>query len=133
MRGARRKLGRDRHVKTEWGDRLTRGSENRDFGFDDHGWKLQTSEEADMYEDLKAEGWTVHKHGWPDFMATRGEEVRLIEVKSITDQKRQSQMAVHAGLQRLGLAVEVWLDDNPNRTPRKYLTWKPKPIKRPRT
>lgn len=128
---SRRTLGRDKHVKTEWGEHTTRGAENHDFGYCDHGWKLQTGDEATVYAQLKADGWTVHKHGWPDFLAVKGNKVRVIEVKSNADKRRQSQIAVHEALRLLGIEVEVLLVDNPNRVSR-YHT-KPLPIKRQRS
>lgn len=125
----RRTLGRDKHVKTEWGEHMSKGAENRDFGYCDHGWKLQTADEALVYANLKAEGWTVHKHGWPDFTAVKGDIVRLIEVKSSADTRRESQIAVHAALRKLGIEIEVLLVDNPNR-PRKYTNTRSIPIRK---
>ena len=108
-------MGRDRFTKTEWGDWKNQGHRMPDFGFCDHGFRLQTREEAEIYKELKAQGHTVHKHGWPDFMATRGTEVRLIEVKSVNDTLKHSQVAVHEGLRRLGVHVDIISKDNPNR------------------
>ena len=108
-------MGRDRFTKTEWGDWKNQGHRIPDFGFCDHGFRLQTREEAEIYQKLKAQGYTVHKHGWPDFMATRGTEVRLIEVKSVNDTLKHSQVAVHEGLRRLGVHVDIIRKDNPNR------------------
>jgi hypothetical protein len=121
-------MSRDRFVKTEWGEHTNKNSENRDFGFCDHGWKLQTCDEKEVYGQLKAEGYTVHKHGWPDFMATRGEETRLIEVKSSADSLRVNQIVVKDGLARLGAEVEIIVIENEHR-PRR-IGWKPKPLKK---
>ena len=98
-------MGRDRFVKIEWG--AARASYNSDFGYCDHGQRLASREEAEVYNELKAQGYTVTKHGWPDFMARRGDEVRLIEVKSEADHRHQTQKDVSAGLARLGAKVEL--------------------------
>jgi hypothetical protein len=121
-------MSRDRFVKIEWGDKKTNSF--RSFGFCDHGQNLSTREEKQVYDDLKAEGWTVHKHGWPDFMATRGEEVRLIEVKSNADHRRQSQINVHTGLGKMGARVETLILENPNR--KTLIDQKPTPIRQVR-
>ena len=120
-------MGRDRFVKTEWGDKKAPPL-TKDFGYDDHGWKLATVDEKAVYDRLKAEGYTVHKNGWPDFMASRGDEVRLIEVKNAVDVRRESQLRVHAGLAKLGARVEEVVIENPNRfhTTNKRIWHKPR-------
>lgn len=117
-------MGRDRFTHTEWGTRAG----YKIFGYCDHGFQLSCREEKEVYEELKAEGWTVHKHGWPDFMATRGEEIRLIEVKSGSDSIQTSQLIVGAGLAKLGAKVETFIRENPNRQRR--IHWKPKPLQK---
>lgn len=107
-------MGRDRFVKIEWGDR--RGRQNRtDFGFCDHGWPFSSREEKEAYDELKAAGYIVTQHGWPDFLAVRGNDIRLIEVKAQTDQLRWNQEEVHAVLKRAGLFVEIKHIKNPNK------------------
>ena len=106
-------MGRDRNVKTEWGD--WKNKRFQEYGFCDHGFRFQCIEEAEVYQELKTQGYTVHKHGWPDFMATKGTEVRLIEVKSQHDVTKESQKAVHRGLKRLGVSIETITKFNPNR------------------
>lgn len=124
-------MGRDKFTKIEWGDKKGRKTAlNTSFGHCDHGRTLDTREEAEVYKELKAEGYTVHKHGWPDFMATRGDEVRLIEVKSTADMKQQSQINVHKGLEKLGVKVEMVVRVNLERELRIFR--KPGPIRKPK-
>ncbi len=107
-------MGRDRFVKTEWGDQ--KNPNTREFGFCDHGFRLQTREEAEIYQALKDQGYQVTKHGYPDLLATKGDEVRFIEVKSTADKGLQkSQKRVFAALKRKGIIVEILLCENPNR------------------
>jgi len=110
------RLGRDRFTKTEWGD----GNKTwRDFGYCDNGFRLGCREEAEAYRELKDEGYTVTKHGWPDLLATLDDVVRVIEVKSETDSLKASQKRVIAALAQLGVTVEVQHRRNPNRKPLK--------------
>jgi hypothetical protein len=120
-------MGRDRFVKIEWGDNRA-GVQSRDFGFCDHGFRLQTVGEAQVYARLKAEGWTVVKHGWPDFMAMKGDQVRLIEVKACCDRRRETQMVVQAGLGRAGAPVETIIIENLNRSNAGRIRHKPRSI-----
>ncbi len=59
---------------------------------------------------LEREGYTVIKSGWPDFIATRGSEIRFVEVKPYDDVERlpTSQRRVADILKRAsGISVEV--------------------------
>lgn len=77
-------------------------------------YRLQTSSgrtsnkhEAVVAEALEADGWTVYRNGWPDFMAVRGDEVRFVEVKpSLTSRLSIRQSRVAKVLRRLA-PVEV--------------------------
>ena len=129
-------MSRDRFVKIEWG--LRKGERGvKDFGHCDMGFKLDTPGEAEVYRELKAEGWTVQKYGWPDFLATKEVNglryARLIEVKSNGDQTREGQAVLHRALSWLGVQVEVIVKTNTNRT-RRYrvsdISRRPKPSKR---
>jgi hypothetical protein len=68
--------------------------------------KLNPHEQA-VADELRADGWKVLRNGWPDFLATRGDEVRLIEVKSPGDSLRVEQKRLHRALRTLGIEVEL--------------------------
>jgi hypothetical protein len=124
-------MGRDRHTRVEWGTAGKSKSKGvTDFGHDDHGFELQTVEEKNIYDELKSQGYTVHKNGWPDFMATRDTETRLIEVKSSADRRRHAQLAVHRGLKNLGVEVETRIIENPHRVRR--IGYAPTAIRKPK-
>ena len=64
--------------------------------------------ESAVVRDLESQGYTVLKNGWPDFLAFRGTEVRLIEVKPHNHRRlspRQQRMAEALAL--VGLTVEL--------------------------
>lgn len=98
-------MSRDRFVHTESGTRPV----NDPHGRDDNGFPL-TRTEKEVYDRLKDEGYTVRKHGWPDFIAEKiggpFDDVRLIEVKAPKDAYRMSQLHNHRSLKRLGIHVE---------------------------
>ena len=112
-------MSRDRFVKIEWGDKAA--NTQREFGHCDNGFKLDTREEAEVYAELKQQGYTVRKHGWPDFLAENAYGVRLIEVKSSADRLRETQHQTHQSLARIGVDVEVIVRENPNRPQRYHL------------
>jgi hypothetical protein len=49
-------------------------------------------------------GWTVYNSGWPDFLCVKGDELRVIEVKSSSDSFRGNQTKV---LQALAKVIKV--------------------------
>lgn len=58
------------------------------------------------------EGWTVLRNGWPDFVLTRGDAVRVVEVKRRRSEGLQPhQQALHDALRRAGLTVEIHYAD----------------------
>lgn len=96
-------MGRDRFVHVDAGTRPTTDA----HGHDDNGFPLTATEKI-VYDSLKRGGWEVRKHGWPDFIASKGKLVRFIEVKSKTDRLRASQLANHRLLRRAGIKVDVY-------------------------
>jgi hypothetical protein len=71
---------------------------------------LRTKNPAEQHvvDDLESQGYTVLKNGWPDFLAFKGTEVRLIEVKPHGRRHlspRQKRMANALAL--TGLKVEL--------------------------
>ena len=71
---------------------------------------IRTSNDAEIAvcAALERDGWTVMKRGWPDFLAVRGDEVRLIEVKpSRSCHLKPAQRRVAHVLARFGLRVEM--------------------------
>lgn len=100
-------MSRDRFVHTE-----KNVNPSEPHGHDDDGFPLASRHERDVYDELKAAGWTVRKHGWPDFIATKEGRygfhlVRLVEVKGPGDRLRASQKATFEALRHLGIKVEI--------------------------
>jgi len=60
------------------------------------------------FEKLKSEGWTVHRNGWPDFLAEKDGVFRFIEVKRVPDRLSANQKNMCRALFRLtGIKLEV--------------------------
>jgi hypothetical protein len=66
-----------------------------------------TEAEVIAQQRLESEGYMVLRRGWPDFIATRGDETRLIEVKANDSCLTIHQKRVHEALEKLNLKVEV--------------------------
>ena len=66
--------------------------------------------EAQVARSLEDDGWQVLKNGWPDFLAIKGNEVRLIEVKPSGSRRLspRQQMMANALHRAFGVTVEVW-------------------------
>jgi hypothetical protein len=43
--------------------------------------KPKNSAEADCFDEMRSDGWTVTKRGWPDFFCMRNGELCVVEVK----------------------------------------------------
>jgi hypothetical protein len=57
---------------------------------------------------LQADGWTLHRNGWPDFLAEKDGKFRLIEVKQNTRRLSAAQKNMcHALFRFTGLKLEV--------------------------
>jgi hypothetical protein len=71
--------------------------------------RTKNPHEVRVIKELQDEGYTILKNGWPDFLAVRGKEARLVEVKQPDSgaglSPRQQRMA--EALAVLGLKVEV--------------------------
>ena len=66
---------------------------------------------------LQAQGWTVLRKGWPDFIAKRAGKVIAIEVKRNTLQSLSSyQRRVASWLTESGVTVYRWSPDLPHPT-----------------
>jgi len=79
--------------------------------------------ENHIKESLEAEGWTVLTRGWPDFICTKGKEVKIVEVKARHNGKLSShQETVIALLRSCGLNVEVIVSDYDGLTKRPVTT-----------
>lgn len=53
-------------------------------------------------------GWTLHRNGWPDFLAEKDGKFRFIEVKDGYDRLSKSQKRMIGALFRLtGIATEI--------------------------
>ena len=99
-------MSRDRHTAIEWGQ-TQKGQRPRVLGYCDFGFQLVCREEMLVYSRLKSQGYAVTKFGWPDFLATKAGEARLIEVKSKNDRLTESQKRVFQALKDFGVPVEI--------------------------
>jgi len=71
--------------------------------------RIGNAAEAECARCLTEEGWTVYKRGWPNFLAVKAGQLRLIEVKACTLPRlkvRQSMIAKQ--FESKGLKVEIW-------------------------
>jgi len=69
--------------------------------------RLNIAEKAE-YDKLCAEGWTVYRNGWPDFLAYKDGKFRFIEVKRWPDRLSNNQKIMCGALFKLtGLKLEV--------------------------
>lgn len=56
----------------------------------------------------EAQGWSVTKRGWPDFICRRGDEIMAVEVKGGNDGVRPEQAQTLRDLKDAGLPTYVW-------------------------
>lgn len=64
--------------------------------------------EAAVRDRLIAEGFEVHRNGWPDFLAVHTDgRVKAVEVKAATDIIPAHQVRIHEALRAAGIEVEV--------------------------
>jgi len=72
-------------------------------------FRTKNKHEIKVKAQLDAAGWQVLKRGWPDFLAIRGDEVRLIEVKSRDPNAhlKPDQLAMAHALLKAGVTVEL--------------------------
>ncbi len=72
------------------------------------GIRTNNAAEVRVLGQLEDQGYRVLKRGWPDFIAIRGDEVRLIEVKpGHQSQLGPRQQEVADALAKLGVTVEL--------------------------
>ena len=79
--------------------------------------------EREIVGRLESQGYEVHQRGWPDIIAIRGNEVRLIEVKPADNRVGMSpaQRRVAEILKKAGLDVELVRGTGTGRMPRRDL------------
>lgn len=64
--------------------------------------------EVPLIQKLLSEGWTIYRNGWPDIVAIRGKEARLIEFKSANGELSKNQKQTHKILEKhFGVSVET--------------------------
>lgn len=63
--------------------------------------------EREVVDALKAEGYTVLRNGWPDFLAVRGNDTVAVEVKAPTDSLTNAQFRMHSALKAIGIETVV--------------------------
>lgn len=71
--------------------------------------------ESELAEKLENDGWLVMKRGWPDFLAVKDGQLRLIEVKPHEQHRLSPNQQQLAELLRkhAGLNVERWYPGKP--------------------
>jgi hypothetical protein len=70
--------------------------------------RLKDKHEIMVFGQLRALGYTVLNNGWPSFLAIRGGEVRLIEVRAPdTTGPTNRQLRIAEVLKTKGLTLEV--------------------------
>lgn len=68
--------------------------------------RLKSSERV-VYNSLLQNGYDVLRGGWPDFLAVKGREIIMVEVKSKNDRLSGTQRIMHETLRKLGARVDV--------------------------
>jgi hypothetical protein len=63
--------------------------------------------EVQIKQQLEADGWTVLRHGWPDFFCVKGLLRKAVEVKSAGDSIRPAQAKMHDALRLAGIDTEI--------------------------
>ncbi len=77
--------------------------------------RLNTAEKLEAAA-LRADGWTLHRNGWPDFLAEKDGKFRFIEVKQYPQRLSANQIKMCRALFRLtGLKFEVKQYNRSNR------------------
>lgn len=67
---------------------------------------MNPSEQSVRHE-LEKDGWTVHRGGYPDFLCTKENELKFVEVKGFGDVLRSKQLLVINTLRKFGLKVDL--------------------------
>lgn len=70
--------------------------------------RTSNDREAQCARELEADGYTIFKRGWPDILAVKDGEVRMIEVKPPGGRLKPTQQKVADALESAGIHVEVW-------------------------
>ena len=63
--------------------------------------------ERRVYDALRRDGYSVYRHGWPDFLAIRDNKAKFVEVKGALKKLGGAQIRMHEALRSVGLDVEV--------------------------
>jgi hypothetical protein len=80
-----------------------------------NSYRLRTSNgrtsngsQQECVKQLEADGWAVLKNGWPDFVATKGGEVRFIKVRPSECELSPRQRRMVNALRLAGIEVEIY-------------------------
>lgn len=79
-----------------------------------HSAPLVSAAEQAFRERAVSLGWEAHRSGWPDFFLTRGDDLKLVEVKGSKDRLRPAQLALFAAFEAHGITVLVWWERKPD-------------------
>ena len=63
--------------------------------------------ERRVYDALRRDGYSVYRHGWPDFLAIRDNKAKFVDVKGALKKLGGAQIRMHEALRSCGLDVEV--------------------------
>lgn len=85
-----------------------------------HDAPLAHAVERKFRERAIANGWQVHRAGWPDFALTCAGRIVLVEVKGSNDRLRPQQKTLFRALEMAGVVVRVWWQESPD----KLITWR---------
>jgi len=85
-----------------------------------HDAPLAHEVERKFRERAIANGWQVHRAGWPDFALTTAGRIVLVEVKGTNDRLRPQQKTLFSALEMAGVVVRVWWEQRPS----KLMPWR---------
>ena len=66
-----------------------------------------TRDEAYVKKKYEKLGWKIFRDGWPDFILTRGHEIKIVEVKSNGCRLSLNQQTTHDILKKIGITVII--------------------------
>lgn len=74
--------------------------------------KPKNEAEGLFYEQMQANGWSLTKRGWPDFLCVRDGKLCAVEVKPRSDVPlKKNQLAIMGLLSAHGIACYKWTPD----------------------
>lgn len=91
---------------------------------------LSTPSEGGVVKKYMDDGWTMLRCGWPDFLATKGDEIKFVEVKREEERGQrngglnEAQMKMRPILEKLApYAIEYLTATEPSESAKNYNWW----------